>query len=74
MPFGDGTGPYGKGPKTGRGLNKTCGQGKSFGNRTGGGPQGNCVCPKCGYSKEHKAGVSCNAMHCPKCGIKMQRG
>jgi len=37
------------------------------------GPNGNCVCPKCGYKKQHQIGVPCYQMKCPKCGSQMTR-
>jgi len=39
----------------------------------GAGNGGICVCPECGYEKEHDTGVPCTAMKCAKCGAKMQR-
>jgi cation diffusion facilitator family transporter len=32
-----------------------------------------CVCPQCGYEVEHKRGVPCSTIECPKCGAKMTR-
>jgi hypothetical protein len=73
MPGGDGTGPYGQGPGTGRGLRRGGGRGRMSGNRPGAGPTGNCICPGCGTKAAHQAGVPCYDMSCPKCGIKMTR-
>ncbi len=73
MPFGDGTGPRGQGPGTGRGLGRGSGRGRFAGNRPGAGPGGYCVCPSCGLRVEHKAGVPCVSVECPKCGTKMIR-
>ena len=62
MPRGDGTGPRGQGPRTGRGLGGR-GYGRGMG-RGGGkgrmegcglGPGGYCVCPFCGAP--HQAGT-----------------
>lgn len=39
----------------------------------GRGPDGNCVCPKCGYSIAHKRGVPCSNMNCPKCNVNLER-
>lgn len=64
MPRGDGTGPRGEGPGTGRG-------------RRGGGASGIgglCVCPKCGKKIPHKRAAPCYQMLCPECGTKMIRG
>jgi len=30
-----------------------------------------CVCPKCGYNREHEAGKACDQYKCPKCGTKL---
>ena len=74
MPRRDGTGPFGQGPRTGRGL----GQGRNF-NRTGGGtpgrgPGGYCLCSACGTKLPHQPGTPCTSVNCPKCGAKMVRG
>ena len=37
------------------------------------GPAGECVCPSCGESAAHQAGVPCYKMKCPKCGKPMNR-
>jgi len=39
----------------------------------GKGPGGFCICPKCGYKTEHKAGVPCSSIQCPKCKINLER-
>jgi len=65
----------------GRGLGLGAGRGMGMGGgrgRMGGpfaaGPEGLCVCPKCGYKEPHKIGVPCYNKKCPKCGTKMIRG
>jgi len=80
MPRGDGTGPMGKGPGTGRGAGRrgTAGQnsnrlGRMGGNRAGAGPDGNCVCPSCGTNVPHQVGIPCSQVKCPKCGTNMAR-
>jgi hypothetical protein len=81
MPRGDGTGPSGKGPRTGRGMGKC---GKGGGGRSGNVKQGKgrtvqtagtgyCVCPGCGEKIEHKLGMPCTSVKCPKCGSSMVR-
>lgn len=87
MPRGDGTGPKGQGPKTGRGMKGTgigtgrgTGRGtgtgrmgRMSGTRAGAGPGGQCVCPSCGAIVAHQIGVPCYQSKCPKCGIAMVR-
>ncbi|MFH0876348.1 MAG: cation diffusion facilitator family transporter [archaeon] len=38
------------------------------------GPGGKCICVKCGYETEHKRGLPCSSMICPKCKSGMARG
>ncbi len=73
MPFGDGTGPTGKGAGTGKGQGKGSGRGRMGGTRPGAGPDGNCVCPSCGTVVAHERGIPCYTIACPKCGTKMVR-
>jgi len=73
MPRGDGTGPLGQGPGTGRGLGRGVRRGRMGGSQRLG-PGGECVCPNCGAKVDHKLGVPCYEMDCPKCGTKMVRG
>ena len=74
MPGGDGTGPFGGGPGTGRGMGGGgLGRGRMGGNRAGSGPDGECVCPKCGARVPHQIGTPCYSINCPKCGTKMTR-
>ena len=52
--------------------------GRGFGwrGRMGGmalGPSGECVCPKCGTTIQHKRGIPCFKEKCPKCGSFMTR-
>ncbi len=73
MPRGDGTGPLGQGPGTGRGMGQSGGRGRMDGTKPGAGPSGNCVCPSCGTKVPHGRGVPCYNASCPKCGAKMVR-
>ncbi len=79
MPFGDGTGPLGQGPGTGRrggrgfGPGGGRGRGRMGGNRPGAGPEGVCLCPSCGKKVVHQIGIPCYSVSCPQCGIKMVR-
>ncbi len=80
MPRGDGTGPTGKGPMTGkarRGAGIGSGAGGGGRGRMGGrgtGPGGECVCPQCGERTPHQAGIPCFEQKCPKCNASMVRG
>ncbi len=69
MPGRDGTGPFGRGPVTGRGLGRSVQRGG-----IGAGPAGYCLCPKCGEITNHTTGVPCTSTKCPKCGEAMIRG
>lgn len=40
---------------------------------TGQGPDGKCVCLKCGYSVTHERGVPCGTLKCPKCDVNLER-
>ncbi len=75
MPRGDGTGPRGQGPRTGRGLGRGQGRGQIPTGRlgSGAGPGGQCVCPSCGTIAPHNPGVPCTQIKCPKCGSLMVR-
>lgn len=77
MPRGDGTGPPGgSGPGTGRGggQGRGTGRGKNQGDKPGAGVGGICLCPSCGATAPHQAGIPCNQANCPKCGSVMTRG
>ena len=78
MPGKDGTGPDGKGPIAGAGRGMGAGRGQGGGRgKMGGaysaGPEGNCICPACGYKTPHNAGQPCSNIKCPKCGVMMTR-
>ncbi len=72
MPRGDRTGPPG-GAGAGGGTGRGGGAGRMGGNRPGVGPGGVCICPECGATASHGAGVPCYDLACPKCGAKMVR-
>jgi len=78
MPRGDGTGPAGQGPGTGRGMGGgkagRGGGGRMGGDRAGAGTGGFCICPSCGTKVPHQQGSPCNTLQCPGCGSKMTRG
>ena len=67
MPNLDGTGPMGRGARTGRGRGQARGR---VVNR----PLGSsvCTCPKCGHEEPHKRGVPCSKVKCVKCGTLMK--
>jgi hypothetical protein len=76
MPRGDGTGPMGQGPKTGKGMGGSGqgqGGGRGQGRRPGAGPGGDCVCPACGQHVPHRPSIPCSNERCPKCGAAMTR-
>ncbi len=76
MPRGDGKGPPGgSGPGTGRGRGqgRDVGMGRNQGTRPGAGAGGNCLCPSCGATTPHQAGMPCNRIKCPQCGASMVR-
>jgi predicted Fe-Mo cluster-binding NifX family protein len=72
MSFGRGGG-QGQGRGMGRGMGKGGGRGKMGGTRPGAGPSGYCLCPSCGEKVVHQAGVPCNTLNCPQCGVRMVR-
>ena len=39
----------------------------------GKGPEGYCICSKCGYKIKHKRGVPCSTIKCPKCKTNLTR-
>ena len=73
MPGGDRTGPIGRGTGAGRGL----GLGRRNRARDitelNAGPNGKCICPKCGHEQTHIRGQPCNQIKCPKCDTMMTR-
>ena len=48
------------------------GRGRRGGSKAAG-PDGYCVCPKCGHKVDHLAGQPCYEQKCPKCGTQMVR-
>ena len=75
MPRGDGTGPMGQGPIGGGGNRAGASGGRGrMGGSMAAGPEGYCVCPKCGAKIPHERGVVCTLISCPQCGEKMVRG
>ena len=38
-----------------------------------GGPGGFCMCPECGWKKEHERGIPCSQVECPACHNPMTR-
>lgn len=69
MPGRNGTGPDGQGHIAGRGR----GRGRGLGGGFAQGPEGECICPNCGYKEQHQLGVPCYSKKCPKCGTPMTR-
>ncbi len=40
---------------------------------TGRGPDGYCICQKCGYKTPHQRGFPCSSLKCPTCNIDLER-
>jgi len=40
---------------------------------TGKGPDGYCICEKCGYKIPHQRGVPCSSLKCPNCDVNLKR-
>jgi NAD-dependent dihydropyrimidine dehydrogenase PreA subunit len=49
------------------------GHGGGGGHNGGRGENGFCVCPQCGYSEPHRAGVPCKTLLCPECNLSLVR-
>lgn len=61
-------------PGSGGSRNRSSGRGcKGSGSGTGSGVSGKCICPSCGRSMPHEAGVPCAGIQCPGCGASMIR-
>jgi len=58
----------------GRGMGQGMGAGRGRMGGTAAGPEGKCVCPKCGTVASHQIGSPCTQQKCPKCGSQMTRG
>jgi len=39
----------------------------------GKGPDGYCICDKCGYKTLHQSGVPCSTFKCLNCNISLKR-
>jgi cation diffusion facilitator family transporter len=37
------------------------------------GPEGFCICEKCGYRVKHERGIPCSTLKCPKCDSRLTR-
>lgn len=72
MPRGDGTGPFGQGPGTGKGRSNK-GQEQKRAEWGGAGPGGQCLCSSCNVTMAHQPGLPCSKITCPSCGKPMTR-
>ena len=63
---------YTSGGRSGGGRESGSGRGRMGGFAAG--PEGSCVCPRCGYAASHVIGNPCYQQTCPKCGNRMTRG
>lgn len=68
---GRGGGFSGTGRLSGRG--KGSGRGCGCGKKSGQAVSGECLCPVCGRSIPHPAGVPCSSLKCPDCATSMVR-
>jgi len=73
MPRNDETGPPEGGSGAGKGMEEDSGRGRMGGSKPGAGPGGECVCPSCGTTASHQAGIPCYQIECPSCGTSMVR-
>ena len=67
--------PNGRGP-LGPGKFTPPGRGRGRGRQPDGfglGPNGECVCGKCGKKTPHQRGIPCYEQKCPDCGVLMTR-
>lgn len=74
--FGKGQGGGGKGQGGAGRARQGLGQGQGRGRQGGSaaGPDGVCVCPRCGHAQPHQRGVPCAQAECPQCGAALRRG
>ena len=70
MPRGDGTGTHFEGAAE---SDRGSGRGRMSGSKAGAGPGGQCVCPSCGATVTHQAGLPCYQIECPECNASMVR-
>ena len=73
MPRGDETGPPEGSSGNGKDMQEDSGRGRMGGSKPGAGPGGECVCPSCGTTASHQAGIPCYQIECPTCGKSMVR-
>lgn len=62
-----------QGGGTGRGQGRVRGVGRGLKGGMRMGPEGFCICPKCGHRGVHRPGAPCLEERCPSCGSAMIR-
>ncbi len=62
----------GRGSGGGSSSRRGGGRGRMGGPKAAG-PNGYCICTKCGHRIKHVAGKPCIQQKCPKCGTQMTR-
>ena len=73
MPGKSGLGSCGSGQGSGQGSGRGRGNCRGMGGGGAAAGPGECICPSCGATAAHQAGIPCYQMKCSKCGTSMAR-